>query len=285
MNRGSVLILIIFTLFFASTAYGQTNTVTSTTSGTVTVDKTPPTASAPSVVVNNSDVCKSAYSAGVQTQILGIASGVTVTDKNCERLKLSRSLYAMGMKVAAVSALCQDVRIFDAMIMAGTPCPYKGKIGSDALAAWKENIKDVPEGSKYLKEEETEAQEEEEDQSGDTNDPFPQESTEQMRAKSKIIPFLSPYLESGYLGLVATLLVASCALVYPSYSSAQDVGPNGGTIISEETEIENLGNGLEKHTTTTVEQTETENGTVTTPQMLKNRGFESSTYSTTAPSE
>ena len=178
MNRGSVLILTIFTLFFASTAYGQTNTVTSTTSGTVTVDKTPPTASAPSVVVNNSDVCKSAYSAGVQTQILGIASGVTVTDKNCERLKLSRSLYAMGMKVAAVSTLCQDVRIFDAMIMAGTPCPYKGKIGSDALAAWKENIKDVPEGSKYLKEEETEAQEEEEDQSGDTNDPFPQESTD-----------------------------------------------------------------------------------------------------------
>ena len=104
-----------------------------------------------------------------------------------------------------------------------------------------------------------------------------------MRAKSKIIPFLSPYLESGYLGLVATLLVASCALVYPSYSSAQDVGPNGGTIISEETEIENLGNGLEKHTTTTVEQTETENGTVTTPQMLKNRGFESSTNTTTAP--
>ena len=180
MNRGSVIILTIFTLFFASTAYGQTNTVTSTTSGTVTVDKTPPTASAPSVVVNNSDVCKSAYSAGVQTQILGIASGVTVTDKNCERLKLARSLYGMGMKVAAVSALCQDVRIFDAMIMAGTPCPYKGKIGSDALAAWKENIKDVPEGSKYIKVEETKdtETEEEEDHSGNTNDPFPMESTE-----------------------------------------------------------------------------------------------------------
>jgi len=104
-----------------------------------------------------------------------------------------------------------------------------------------------------------------------------------MRAKSKIIPFLSPCSGLGYSGLVATLLVASCALVYPSYSSAQDVGPNGGTIISEETEIENLGNGLEKHTTTTVEQTETENGTVTTPQMLQNRGFESSTNTTTAP--
>lgn len=104
-----------------------------------------------------------------------------------------------------------------------------------------------------------------------------------MRAKSKIIPFLLPYLGLGRLELAATLLVASCVLVYPSYSNAQDVGPNGGTIISEETEIENLGNGLEKHTTTTVEQTETENGTVTTPQMLKNRGFESSTNTTTAP--
>ena len=154
MNRGSVIILTIFTLFFASTAYGQTSTVTSTTSGTVTVDKTPPTASAPSVVVNNSDVCKSAYSAGVQTQILGIASGVTVTDKNCERLKLSRSLYAMGMKVAAVSTLCQDVRIFDAMIMAGTPCPYKGKIGTEALADWEKNLQDVPDGAKFLKDKE-----------------------------------------------------------------------------------------------------------------------------------
>lgn len=104
-----------------------------------------------------------------------------------------------------------------------------------------------------------------------------------MRVKSKITLFLSPYLESGYLGLAATLLAASCVLAYPSYSNAQDVGPNGGTIISEETEIENLGNGLEKHTTTTVEQTETENGTVTTPQMLQNRGFESSTNTTTAP--
>ena len=151
---------------------------TNTVSSTVVTDKAPPTASAPGVVINNSDVCKSAASAAIQTQILGFASGITITDENCERLKLARSLYGMGMKVAAVSALCQDARVFDAMIMAGTPCPYKGKIGSDALAAWKENIKDVPEGSRYLKAEETEAQEEEEDQSGDTNDPFPQESTE-----------------------------------------------------------------------------------------------------------
>jgi hypothetical protein len=100
--------------------------------------------------VNNSDVCKSAFSAGVQTQILGIASGITVTDENCERLKLARSLYGMGMKVAAVSALCQDARVFDAMIMAGTPCPYRGKIGTDALVAWNENPEDIPSGSQIL---------------------------------------------------------------------------------------------------------------------------------------
>lgn len=137
-------------LCFAYEANAQTNTVSTVSSGTVTVDKTPPTASAPSVVVNNSDVCKSAYSAGVQTQILGIASGVTVTDENCERLKLARSLFGMGMKVAAVSALCQDVRVFDAMLMAGTPCPYKGAIGDKALAEWKKNPQDVPSGSKLM---------------------------------------------------------------------------------------------------------------------------------------
>tara|TARA_B100000676_G_scaffold303071_1_gene353030 strand:+ start:450 stop:983 length:534 start_codon:yes stop_codon:yes gene_type:complete len=161
--------LIMLVAIYSSTALAQTNTVSTVTSGTVTVDKTPPTASAPSIVVNNSDVCKSAFSAGVQTQILGIASGVTITDKNCERLKLARSLYGMGMKVAAVSALCQDARIFDAMIMAGTPCPYKGKIGTEATKAWEQNPDDVPAGSRYMVSHREEAEQED----GEiTNDPF-----------------------------------------------------------------------------------------------------------------
>ena len=145
-NRTIVAVAIIMSL--VTTTANAADTVTSTSS--TVIDKTPPTASAPSIVVNNNDVCKSAYSAGVQTQILGIASGITVTDENCERLKLARSLYGMGMKVAAVSALCQDARVFDAMIMAGTPCPYKGKIGTQALAAWNENPNDVPSGSQLI---------------------------------------------------------------------------------------------------------------------------------------
>ena len=118
-------------------------------SNTVVTDKTPPTASAPSIVINNSDVCKSTASAAIQTQILGFASGITVTDKNCERLKLARSLYGMGMKVAGVSILCQDARVFDGMMMAGTPCPHMGLIGSEARQAWLDNPDSVPEGSDF----------------------------------------------------------------------------------------------------------------------------------------
>ena len=123
---------------------------TNTVSSTVVTNNTPPTASAPSVVVNNSDICKTAVAGAVQTQILGISSGVTVTDENCERIKLARSLYESGMKVASVSILCQDPRVWDSMAMAGTPCPYMGSIGEEASKAWEENPDMIPEGSFVL---------------------------------------------------------------------------------------------------------------------------------------
>ena len=147
-NFKIIFIMCAICMFSAEALAADTNTVSST----VVTDKAPPTANAPSIVINNSDVCKSAYSAGVQTQILGIASGITVTDENCERLKLSRSLFGMGMKVAAVAALCQDARIFDAMIMAGTPCPYRGKIGKEAQIGWEANPQDIPSGSRLMDE-------------------------------------------------------------------------------------------------------------------------------------
>ena len=145
MSRVKTIFVMTLMILLPSISYAaDTN---STVSSTVVTDKAPPTASAPSVVINNSDVCKSAASAAVQTQILGFASGITITDENCERMKLSRSLYLMGMKVAAVSTLCQDARVFDAMWMAGTPCPYLGAIGDDAKSGWEENTDDVPSGS------------------------------------------------------------------------------------------------------------------------------------------
>ena len=133
-------------------ASGQsTNTITSTVTGTTTVDKTPPTASAPNIVLNNQDVCSYPASAAVQTQIFGFAAGTTVRDKNCERIKLARSLYFMGMKVAGVSLLCQDKRVFEAMEMAGTPCPYEGKIGEEALVLWQADTERRPDAREYKK--------------------------------------------------------------------------------------------------------------------------------------
>jgi hypothetical protein len=84
----------------------------------------------------NNDLCAVGVSGAAQTQILGIAIGSTFRDKNCERLKLAKNLYDMGMKVAAVATLCQDERVFVAMLNAGTPCPVDGKIGVEARREW-----------------------------------------------------------------------------------------------------------------------------------------------------
>tara|TARA_S200002703_G_scaffold56970_1_gene49714 strand:- start:1498 stop:2043 length:546 start_codon:yes stop_codon:yes gene_type:complete len=146
----SILTFILVVSVVTDTRSADTNTVSST----VVTNSTPPTANAPSVVVNNSDICKTATSGAVQTQILGIASGITITDENCERIKLARSLYGMGMKVAAVSLLSDDPRVFDAMIMAGTPPPINGKIGAEALEEWKINPELIPEGSKVFNQKE-----------------------------------------------------------------------------------------------------------------------------------
>jgi hypothetical protein len=99
----------------------------------------PPSAIAPSMMSYSQDLCTTGQSGAVQTQIIGLSAGRTVRDQNCERMKLSKTLYDMGMRVAAVSLLCQDTRVFRAMEMAGTPCPFMGEIGEAATAAWEEN--------------------------------------------------------------------------------------------------------------------------------------------------
>jgi hypothetical protein len=113
------------------------STVETTGSMSTKVESPPPSAIAPQFSGGvNSDLCTVGVSGAVQTQILGISMGNTVRDMNCEKLKNAKTLYDMGMKVAAVSVMCQDKRVFDAMMDAGTPCPYDGMIGADAKAAW-----------------------------------------------------------------------------------------------------------------------------------------------------
>ena len=107
---------------------GSSNNTTTTNNSTSNIKSAPPTAAAPNVTNSGSDVCLAGASAGVQTFGVGISGGKSFRDKNCERIKLSRELNTLGMKVAAVAILCQDERVFFAMEQAGTPCPFEGKI-------------------------------------------------------------------------------------------------------------------------------------------------------------
>jgi hypothetical protein len=123
----------------------MTNRNINTTDITQRIIQPPPTAVAPAMMSGgNADLCTTGTSGSVQTQIFGVSGGGTVRDMNCERLKLSKTLYDMGMKVAAVATMCQDRRVFDAMLAAGTPCPYDGKIGLQAKAEWEANLDKIP---------------------------------------------------------------------------------------------------------------------------------------------
>ena len=101
------------------------------------------------------DLCTTGRSGAFQGQVFGFSTGRTIRDENCEKLKLSKYLYDTGMKVAAVSVLCLDPRVFKSMEMAGTPCPYMGKVGKEASLAWQKNRTDRPdydeEKSKFIK--------------------------------------------------------------------------------------------------------------------------------------
>lgn len=116
-----------------------TNSTVTTNGKMETVVKTPPpSAISPQIITGgNSDLCTIGVAGAVQTQILGISMGTTLTEENCVTLKRAKTLYDMGMKVAAVATMCSgSQQVFDAMMNAGTPCPYKGLIGDEAKAAW-----------------------------------------------------------------------------------------------------------------------------------------------------
>ncbi len=135
-----------------STTYesGSESSSTTTSTNTSNIKSAPPTSNAPSYNSMTQDVCALGVSAGIQTFGIGVSGGKHVIDKNCERLKLARILNDFGMKVAAVAILCQDERVFESMIQAGTPCPIDGKIGSEAMGLWKLYDFERPDYKKYV---------------------------------------------------------------------------------------------------------------------------------------
>ena len=137
----------------ATTTYQSGSSSNSTTTSTTNSNtkSAPPSASSPSYNSMTQDVCAVGGSLGVQTFGLGISGGKHFVDKNCERLKLARILNDFGMKVAAVAILCQDERVFESMIQAGTPCPIDGKIGSEAKQLWGKYDHERPDYTTYVK--------------------------------------------------------------------------------------------------------------------------------------
>ena len=130
---------------------GSESTSTTTNNSNSNIRSAPPTAGAPSYNSMTQDVCAVGASAGLQTFGIGVSGGKHFIDKNCERLKLARILNDFGMKVAAVAILCQDERVFESMIQAGTPCPIDGKIGKDAQALWNKYDFERPDYKAYVK--------------------------------------------------------------------------------------------------------------------------------------
>ena len=130
---------------------GSSSNTTSTTNSTSNIRSAPPTAGAPSYNSMTQDVCAVGASAGLQTFGIGVSGGKHFIDKNCERLKLARILNDFGMKVAAVAILCQDERVFESMIQAGTPCPIDGKIGKQAMKLWEKYDFERPDYKAYIK--------------------------------------------------------------------------------------------------------------------------------------
>jgi hypothetical protein len=119
----------LFLLFVSFSASAQ-NTVISYR------NQPPPAANAPAISAFSTDVCSVPISGSVSTTIIGVAGGTVVIDENCQRIKLARALNDLGLKVSAVSILCDDIRVWEAMEHSGTPCPIGGAVGDSARFAW-----------------------------------------------------------------------------------------------------------------------------------------------------
>ena len=116
---------------------------------TVIQNKGMPVASAmaPSMSAFSQDVCAVPVSGAGNLGVVSISGGTVMLDDNCVRIKLAKTLNDLGLKVSAVSVLCQDPKVWDAMEMSGSPCPIGGAVGTAAKTAW---FKRYPERFKKL---------------------------------------------------------------------------------------------------------------------------------------
>lgn len=122
------------------------NPVTNSTTNSTTNNnnKTPAApANAPSTQIYSSQSCTIAYSGALSTVTFGIAGSSYYHDPYCERRLLATTLDKMGLRIGALSLLCQDPNVRRALYDAASYCPINGKIGKEAKAEWDKLNADV----------------------------------------------------------------------------------------------------------------------------------------------
>ena len=117
---------------------GQTNTTTNSTTNNSNQETAVNSATAPAMSVYGQDSCVIPLSIGMTVIGFSTSMGTYYHDMECERRKKAKLLNGLGMKVAAISLMCQDKTVWKSMMDAGTPCPIDGLIGEQAKQRWDE---------------------------------------------------------------------------------------------------------------------------------------------------
>lgn len=103
----------------------------------------PMSAIAPSYMSSGQDTCLIGSGGGVQTGVFGISSGNYEQDPECNRRRNAKVLNDLGMKIAAIGLMCEDLEIWESMFRSQSPCPFvlNGKlvVGKQAYLVMKQN--------------------------------------------------------------------------------------------------------------------------------------------------
>jgi len=122
---------------YQSGSSNTTNTTNSTNNSTNTKTAVNPS-NAPSMSVYGQDSCVIPLAAGITVIGFSGSFGSYYVDPMCEMRKSVAVLAKLGMKVAAISLMCQDENVWLAMASSATYCPIDGLIGEAAKKRWEE---------------------------------------------------------------------------------------------------------------------------------------------------
>ena len=140
-------ILMVLSLVLLGTcSYGVAIAADSNTISSTVTNTSPSTAASPSIQIPQA-VCRFGVSGAVSSSVIGISTGMAVTDETCQLVLLAKLVAGLNLKVGSVSILCQDPRVFDGLWRSALYCPKEGKIGEEAKNLWLASWEEMPKGS------------------------------------------------------------------------------------------------------------------------------------------